>query len=66
VGSKADLGAPTAKSHSQEKRGKLSGTAPVVRLLDAERKNRIPDHEKIVVITHTTLYGVMQLPGAFQ
>jgi hypothetical protein len=56
----------TAKSHGQRKRGKLSGSAPVVRPLDAKRKNRIPDHEKIVVITPTTLDGVMQLPGAFQ
>jgi hypothetical protein len=43
----------------------LSGAAPVVRPLDEERKNRIPDHEKIVAITHTTLAGIMQLPGAF-
>jgi len=64
-GSKADFGAPTAKSHGQGKRGKLSGAAPVVRPLDAKRKNRIPNHEKIV-ITHTTLDSVMQLPGAFQ
>jgi hypothetical protein len=55
-----------AKSRSQEKRVELSGTAPVVRLLDAERKNRIPDHEEIAVITHTTLVGITQLPGAFQ
>jgi hypothetical protein len=44
----------------------LSGYAPVVRPLDAKRKNRIPDHEKIVVIAHTALDRVMQLPGAFQ
>ena len=56
----------TAKSRGQGKRGKLSGAAPVVRPLDAKRKNRIPNHEKIVVITHTTLDSVMQLPGAFQ
>jgi hypothetical protein len=56
----------TAKSHGQGKRGKLSGAAPVVRPLDAKRKNRIPNLEKIVVITHTTLHSGMQLPGAFQ
>jgi hypothetical protein len=55
-----------AKSHGQGKRGKLSGAAPVVRPLGTKRKNRIPNHEKIVVITHTTLDSVMQLPGAFQ
>src|SRR5260370_13682193 len=44
-----------AKSHGQGKRGKLSGAAPVVRPLGAKRKHRIPNHEKIVVITHTTL-----------
>jgi glutathione S-transferase len=42
-----------------KKRGKLSGAAPVVRPLDAKRKNRIPDHGKIVV-KHTTLDSVMQ------
>ena len=55
-----------AKSHGRGKRVKLSGAAPVVRPLGAKRKNRIPNHEKIVVITHTTLHSVMQLPGAFQ
>ena len=32
----------TAKFHGQGNRGKLSGAAPVVRSLDAKRKNRIP------------------------
>jgi hypothetical protein len=51
---------------AKKKRGKLSESAPVVRPLDAKGKDRIPNHEKIVVITHTTLDSVMQLPGAFQ
>jgi glutathione S-transferase len=43
-----------------KKRGKLSGAAPVVRPLDAKHKSRIPDHGKIVVITHTLPDSVMQ------
>jgi hypothetical protein len=35
-------------------------------LQDDALKIVIPNHEKIVVITHTTLDSVMQLPGAFQ
>jgi glutathione S-transferase len=38
----------------------LSGAAPVVRPLDAKHKSRIPDHGKIVVITHTLHDSVMQ------
>jgi len=51
---------------AKKKRGKLSESAPVVRPLDAKGKDRIPNHEKIVVITYATLDSVMQLPGAFQ
>jgi hypothetical protein len=55
----------TAKLHGQGKRGELSGAAPAVRPLDAKHNNRMPNHEKIVVIAHATLDTVMQLPGAF-
>ena len=45
---------------ARKKRGKLSESAPVVRPLGAKGKDRIPNHEKIVVITHATLDSVMQ------
>jgi hypothetical protein len=40
-----------AMSYRQGTRGKLSGSAPVVRPLHATRKNRIPSQETIVAIT---------------